>query len=140
VRIRDARPGDAPAVASLLGELGYPTSPERAAARLGRLLDDDAARVWVAEDGGEPVGLVAMRSFAVLERDEPLARLLDIVVRGDRRGGGLGARLVREVVEEARARGCYRVEVMSGPDREAAHRFYLANGFTARPRRFVLAL
>jgi GNAT superfamily N-acetyltransferase len=140
VRIRPARIADVEAVAPLLGELGYPASEDQARRRLGRLLDDDAARVWVAADGDAVVGLVAMRSFWVLERDEPNARLLDIVVRGDRRGSGVGARLVAEVVAEAERRGCYRVEVMSGAARRDAHRFYEACGFAERPKRFVRVL
>ena len=36
--VRDARPGDAEAIAALLGQLGYPTEPRAVESRLERLI------------------------------------------------------------------------------------------------------
>src|SRR5207248_2929365 len=55
IQIRDAAAGDAEALAGLIGQLGYPTSPQAAGQRLAHLQASEADRVVVAELGGEVV-------------------------------------------------------------------------------------
>jgi GNAT superfamily N-acetyltransferase len=45
------------------------------------------------------------------------------------RGRGLGARLMRWAIEEARARGCASIALSTHRSREGAHRFYARLGF-----------
>jgi GNAT superfamily N-acetyltransferase len=52
-------------------------------------------------------------------------------VRSDLRGHGLGATLMRHVVDLARSRGAVRVELTTNGRREAARRFYERLGFEA---------
>ena len=52
-------------------------------------------------------------------------------VRSDLRGRGLGERLMRHVVDLARARGAVRVELTTNAQRDAARRFYERLGFVA---------
>lgn len=74
-----------------------------------RILDEDwVAQVerhslgWVtAVEGGELVGFVNVAWDGGVH-----AFLLDTVVRGDQRGRGIGAALVREAVAGARTTGC----------------------------------
>ena len=94
--IRDARQEDAPAVARLVDQLGYPTSAEAVAARLRRLAENPADRVFVAELDGEIVGAASVHVSLTLEYDEPAAKLSAIVVDEDHRrrrvGGSPGPR------------------------------------------------
>jgi N-acetylglutamate synthase-like GNAT family acetyltransferase len=75
--IRDARSGDADAVARLLGQLGYPASSGAVAARLERLaIVGD--RVAVAEVEGEIVGLAHLQVTPAIEYDRPAAKIAAI--------------------------------------------------------------
>ena len=57
------------------------------------------------------------------------AYIYDLVVRSDRRGDGLGTRLMATVEEWATERGCETIVLESGLWRDDAHRFYETNGF-----------
>jgi hypothetical protein len=57
--IRQARSSDAPAIASLLGEPGYPTSRDDAKTRLERLLAREGSGALVYELEGKAAGIVA---------------------------------------------------------------------------------
>ncbi|MFJ7586323.1 GNAT family N-acetyltransferase [Streptomyces sp. NPDC097617] len=61
-------------------------------------------------------------------------------VRADRRGGGLGAELVRLAAERARERGCGLIQLTSSKRRTAAHRFYERLGFARSHEGFKLYL
>jgi GNAT superfamily N-acetyltransferase len=141
--IRRARSSDAPAVAVLLGELGYPTEADDAAAQLGRLLDRDDAGVLVYEDeneDGEPLGLITYHVFDLIYRPRPHCRITALAVRADRRRRGIARALLEAVEAIARGRGCFRIELTTRPDRDDALRFYEACGFEERPRRLVKPL
>ncbi|KPI21606.1 GCN5-related N-acetyltransferase [Actinobacteria bacterium OV450] len=61
-------------------------------------------------------------------------------VRADRRGGGLGAELMRLAVARARGRGCGLVQLTSNKQRADAHRFYERLGFARSHEGFKLRL
>src|SRR5690606_8434894 len=82
---RRAVPGDAPAIAPLLGQLGYPSTPDQVAARFARIAGRGDDAVWVAEDEtGTVVGLATGHVHRPLERDLPLAQLTALVVDASR--------------------------------------------------------
>jgi GNAT superfamily N-acetyltransferase len=135
VDLRSARPADAPDVARLLGQLGYPTTEAQATGRLGRLLDDPASDVIVALDGERVVGLAGLHVQPLLQDDAVSTRLIALVVDEAERGRGIGAALVAEVERQAAARGCGRLDVSSADHRATAHAFYEALGFEQAPAR-----
>ena len=137
-RVREVGPRDAAPLADLLGELGYPVSPAEVARRLGR----DAEHVLVAEEGGQPVGMVAVTVELLIVHAAPVARITALVVGAAARRGGVGRLLVGAAVEWARTRGCEGVELTSGirPERAASHRFYEGLGFARTSYRFWLPL
>jgi GNAT superfamily N-acetyltransferase len=95
----------------------------------------------VAEDAGEVVGTLQLTFVPGLSRQGATRAIVEAVrVRSDRRGGGLGATLVKWATEEARQRGCALVQLTSDASRSQAHRFYLRLGFEQSHLGFKLAL
>jgi GNAT superfamily N-acetyltransferase len=81
--------------------------------------------VLVAERAGEVVGVCQLIVFRHLQsRGGRCAEIESVHVHPDRRRAGIGAALLREAVERARAQGCYRVQLTSNTARADAHRFY----------------
>src|SRR5688572_9250110 len=109
--IRSATAGDAPAVAELLAELGYPADPAAVAARLERLAATGSDAVYVAEANGRLLGLASLHITTLLHRDEPVGRITALVVRTDARGRGLGRALVEHAARAAAAAGCGQLEL-----------------------------
>lgn len=136
--IRRAVEADVPALVALLvagavpatAEDGEDTTdlvPYRAA-----LADIEASgnAVLVVEEQGVVVGmcqLIFLRHFQ--GRGGRCAELESVHVRADCRARGIGSALVRTAVDEARAGGCYRVQLTSNAVRDDAHRFYRRLGF-----------
>jgi N-acetylglutamate synthase-like GNAT family acetyltransferase len=139
VAVRPARLDDAPALVSLLAELGYPTDADTLKRRRDALVADPAVTVLVAERDGRVVGLASMHVMPLIER-APLARLSAIVVAADERRAGIGRALVERVESEARARGCERLELTSAERRADAHAFYRDLGFEPASQRFIKSL
>jgi N-acetylglutamate synthase-like GNAT family acetyltransferase len=140
VDIRDARPGDAEAIAALLGELGYPSDGAAVRRRLGRIRSDASSRLFVAETDGDIAGLAGLQVLPLIEHDEVGCMLTAIVVAERYRRRGIGVELVATVEREARYRGCSRLVLGSAERRTDAHAFYEALGFETTGRRFVKAL
>lgn len=137
--IRDAVPADAPAVARLLDQLGYPTEPAAAASRLERLgIVGD--RVLVAEVEGEVVGLAHLQVTPAIERDRPAAKIGALVVDESRRGEGVGKALVEALDDEARVRGCGLLFLTTSMRRTDAHEFYRRVGLEETGKRFTKTL
>jgi GNAT superfamily N-acetyltransferase len=126
-----------PAIAALLGDLGYPVAADRLAARLAQL--PASTTLLVADDGGV-VGMAALDLRVYLEHDEPRGRVIAFVVREDARGRGVGRALMDAVEAEARAAGAPDLHVASGSSRHDAHAAYVALGFEQTGLRFGKAL
>ncbi len=149
IRIRDAVPADAAAVASLLagGTLDPgaedPTDPTPYREALAEIASTSGTWVLVAEDTGtgEVVGMCQLVVFRhVQHRGARCAEIESAHVRADRRGAGIGALLAAACVTRARAAGCYRVQLTSNAVRGDAHRFWERQGFVATHRGFKLDL
>ena len=126
--IRRASVDDAPAIASLAGELGYPAEPARMRARLGLLHpEDDALFVGVA--GVAVIGWAHVAVVRVVV-SEPYAELRGLVVAAALRSRGVGARLLRAAEEWVRDRDLPRIRVRSNVIRERTHAFYERHGYT----------
>jgi GNAT superfamily N-acetyltransferase len=142
VTIREARAGDAAALAALVTELGYPTGESRAAERLAALFtgEDDVVFVAVAADD-TVVGFVhaAERRLLVSDRFVEIEALIVTVAA---RWHGAGAGLVGAAEAWTLARGVPELRVRVRTERDAANRFYRGRGFARakQQRLFVKAL
>ena len=133
--VRDAQAADAPAIALLLKQLGYPTEPAAVEQRLERLrIVGD--RILVADVDGRAVGLVHLQVSPAIERDRPAAKLGALVVDEAHRGRGIGRLLVEAMEAEARLRGCELVFLTTSERRDDAHAFYERVGLEQTGRRY----
>jgi ribosomal protein S18 acetylase RimI-like enzyme len=137
LRVREPGPADLAAIAMLLGELGYPSTEEELRGRVDAYSAAAGTHLIVAEEGDQVIGLAAMQVMPLIHRDLPVGRITAMVVRSDRRGSGVGRRLVAELEEIARRDGCGRIDLTSRHVRQEAHAFYRALGFEETSRRFV---
>jgi GNAT superfamily N-acetyltransferase len=101
----------------------------------------DGGVVLVATLAGEVVGVCQLIVFRHLQAHGGLcAEVESVHVHPDHRGTGVGGALLREVIERARALGCYRVQLTSNTGRPDAHRFYERLGFVPSHVGFKLLL
>ena len=135
--IRDARAGDAAALARLLGQLGYPADAAAVARRLETLGDD---RLAVAEVGGRVVGFAQLHVSPAIEYDGAAAKLAALVVDEEHRGAGVGRALVEAMEAEARRRCCVLLFVTTAERRADAHAFYERVGLEYTGRRYAKRL
>lgn len=137
VTVREATDGDAAALASLLGELGYPVAAEALLPRMRRMLARDDQKVLVAEGEGTPLGLLALHVFPTLAYDSDIALIMALVVTERARGLGVGRALIDRGEEMAKSLGATRLLVTTHNRRADAHAFYERLGFEFTGRRYV---
>lgn len=140
VALRSGRPEDSASVAELLGELGYPTTPQQAAERIERITEDPATWLVVAELDGDVAGFGVLHVQNLVERDEPGVEVAGLVVGERFRRRSIGELLMEALEQEARARGG-KVMVLNTAHRRAdAHAFYEAFGYEHTGRRYAKEL
>lgn len=136
MEIRHARATDAPAVTTLLAELGYPDNNETdVRGRLERWARHPEGAAFVAESDGTVVGVIAVVAIPLLEREGAVGRIVALVVDETRRGTGVGRALITAAEEQALRWGCGAMEVSSSRRRTGAHAFYRARGYEDRCER-----
>ncbi len=126
--IREINIGDAAATASLSEEPGYRVPADTMRQRIEFLNRSGGHVVYVACLSGEVVGWIDIRETHHLQVGVR-AEIGGFVVSSERRGGGIGRRLIERAEEWARQRGLGKVVVRSRVVREAAHRFYVRGGY-----------
>jgi GNAT superfamily N-acetyltransferase len=136
IKLREARPEDAAAVALLLGELGYPASEQQVAERLGRIAADATTLLLVAEAGGDVAGLASLHVQHIVEADFPGCVYTALVVGERFRRLGIASRLTEAIEAEARKRGCEHLVLGSAHRRADAHAFYETLGYEHSGRRY----
>src|SRR5262245_53688996 len=140
VRIREATTRDAEAVAALLGELGYPSSPAQAAERLQRIAADPSTQMIVAEVESELAGFGALHVQNLVEHDPPGCEVAGLVVGELHRRQGVGELLMKALEDEARRRGGEIMVLNTAHRRADAHAFYEALGYEHTGRRYAKTL
>lgn len=128
-RLRPARLADAPELAALAGQLGYPSSTDQMASRLAVLLPDPGQLVLVVAD--EDDRAIAWLHASVRNQldSDRCVEVVGLVVDAAQRGAGAGARLLAEAESWTRGLGLSLVVLRSNVTRERAHAFYLRQGY-----------
>ncbi|MDR0533105.1 MAG: GNAT family N-acetyltransferase [Verrucomicrobiales bacterium] len=135
VNITLAEPADIPALAGLLAmlfEQEYDFNPdrtrqERAIALL--LQEPEHAWIWVARADSVPVGMISLQSVISTAEGGKSLWLEDWIVHPACRGRGIGGRLLRYAIEQARARGFRRISLLTDRDNLSAQGRYAEQGF-----------
>jgi GNAT superfamily N-acetyltransferase len=135
--VREAILADAPAISSLVTELGYPTTPAQMRERLTGLLGDPHYVTFVAELDDSLLGLAGGGLSRYFEKDGACARLVVLVVSAAHQALGVGSALVGAFEQWATAKGAVDVVVNSGSQRVEAHRFYERRGYRITGVRLV---
>jgi GNAT superfamily N-acetyltransferase len=128
VEIRGITEDDAAAAAALSAELGYPADTGTMRARIERLSATADHGLFAAWQGTRVIGWIHVLAAHHLQGD-PRAEIGGLIVTADARSTGVGALLVQRAEQWAREHGFDAILVRSQIMREAAHRFYLREGY-----------
>jgi ribosomal protein S18 acetylase RimI-like enzyme len=137
--IRDAVRDDAEALARLVTDLGYPTSPGQMQARLDSIFADADYRTLVAIDDGMIVGFIGLRIGLNYASDGLYGQIMAFSVAPGHQRRGVGSVLLEAGEAALAARGAETVVVTTANHRADAHAFYEKNGYTFTGRRYVKA-
>ena len=127
-RVTAAETADAPELARLSTQLGYPMTEGEARERLAILLGESDHRLFVARIGGRAAGWLQVSRTRIFETPDS-AEIAGLVVDESERGRGIGPLLLRAAEDWARGSGCLALRVRSNVTRERAHAFYRREGY-----------
>jgi len=133
--VRAATPEDAHAIGRLLHafneEFEEPTpAPAVLAARMGQLLAEGDTAVLLGGPG--PHGLAVLRFRPAIWTQALECYLAELYVVPERRGRGLGRRLMEAAMDFARSRGATHMELGTSETDVAARALYESLGFSNR--------
>lgn len=140
VRVRPAEERDAPVIALLVSQLGYPSTAEQVRARLKHLEGHPDFTALVAEQQGRVCGVIGLHVFPGYHRDGLHGYITALVVDEGLRRSGVATRLLAASDDWFRQRGVKHVNLTSALHREDAHRFYIKRGYELSGHRFHKAL
>jgi GNAT superfamily N-acetyltransferase len=127
--IREIEVTDAEAAAKLSDELGYPVSENAMARRIESVTGLRDHVVYVACVSNTVVGWIDVGVVHHLQ-GEPYGEIGGFVVSSDYRSAGIGRRLIERAERWVAQQGIRKMVVRSQIAREAAHRFYLREGYS----------
>ena len=134
--IRKAKASDAAALKTLYFEhlTRFPPQKEQDMtlwmSKLRRFEADDNMHLLVLEVNGMVVASVQMAIIESLTHNvRPFAVIENVVTHADYRNRGYASALLARATEIARARGCYKMSLETGSNKESTLNFYRNNGF-----------
>lgn len=99
---------------------------------LARIAADPDNMLMVAELEGAVIGAFHLTMIQyVANLGGRVGQIENVIVDPAARGRGVGEAMMRWALDEARRRGCFRVQLTSNKVRRRAHRFYERLGFDA---------
>jgi len=138
--IRDAKLSDAPALAALMCELGYKTSNVEMDSRLQAILGNASYSTIVAEIDNKLCGMIGTLTHASHEHNDPSGKIIALVVSRRQRRSGVGRALIAAAENDFARRNVSRVTLTTRFEREEAHQFYEALGYSRTGFRFAKSL
>ena len=140
VNIRAAKLEDSQAICDLLKQMGYPQPPTLIQEKFEILNNDPNSQILVAEEKGKICGFLSLYFIPQIALQGDFAKICYLCVDENMRSKGVGHLLVQEAEQQAKRRGCDRMELHSGEQRTLAHQFYLREGYVDAPKYFRKAL
>jgi GNAT superfamily N-acetyltransferase len=140
--IRQAIRTDAPAVAVLLTQLGYPPPQENLDFVVDKIetYSAESYRLLVCEVDGDVAGFISLHWFQIFHSPGLIGRITAFCVHENVRSKGIGQFMLMEAEKFLRTEGCTSVEVTSNLRRLLTHSFYLKNGYAETSKRFIKSL
>jgi ribosomal protein S18 acetylase RimI-like enzyme len=135
IHIRRGRRTDYAALAALCS---WPATGGTSPRLFRRAIADLAFDLYIAEETGRAIGMVAVSYVRALALGGQRATLEDLVVDPARRRTGIGRQLAEFAIRRARRRGARVFEARSAD--EAVGRFFERLGFRACGARYVCTL
>jgi ribosomal protein S18 acetylase RimI-like enzyme len=129
ILIREITLMDADAAAQLSAELGYPTDTAIIQERIRTLLSSRQRIVYVACTSNTVAGWIEV-SISNHLVSGGYGEIGGLIVSSRCRGNGIGRKLLTAGERWVAAQGVHRMVVRSRTTREAAHRFYLREGYS----------
>ena len=134
--IRKASAADAQALKTLYFEhlTNYPPKEEQDMTKWVQLLEkfakDDNMYLLVLEENGTVVSSVQMAIIESLTHNvRPFAVIENVVTHFEHRNRGYASALLEEAAEIAKQKGCYKISLETGSNKESTLNFYRKNGF-----------
>jgi len=135
--IRKAQTKDAPAIQSLMVQLGYPTENGFIAERINTLSKNPDHLDLVYEEDGVVIGYISFHFIPQIAFEGDYGVISYLVVDDKIRSKGVGAALEAYCTALAIERKCKRILVSSNIRRKDAHRFYLKQGYEEYQKAFI---
>jgi GNAT superfamily N-acetyltransferase len=138
--VRPAEPGDMPALAELMTQLGYPTRPSEMEMRMEVILANKNYATFVAVSNGKVCGMIGIFIRYSYEYNSLSAMILALVVSEGMRGRGVGQALIAAAEKHLAQKNIQRVAVNARFERTQAHAFYEKLGYRKNGFRLVKEL
>ncbi len=135
IRIEQATTDHIPQMADLLAvlfseEVEFRSDREKQIRGLGMIIRaPERGNIFVATEEDEVVGMVSLLFTISTAKGAPVCWLEDMVIRPDRRGMGIGTRLLQHAVAYAKSHGFTRITLLTDRINAKTIRFYEENGF-----------
>ncbi len=98
------------------------------------------ARKVALSSKGKEIGRIWIHFLHNDLHEQPYALIEDLFVEEKWRGNGLGSKLVKAALAEAKKEGCYKVLATSRHTRPQVHEFYRKLGFQDWGKEFRMSL
>jgi ribosomal protein S18 acetylase RimI-like enzyme len=139
LKIREAKPGDAPELVELMKLLDHDVDAKGVRKRMATLAKQKLPQL-VATLDKKVVGLVGIHAMVAIHREQPVGRITILVVAEEARKRGIGKQLTQAAEIQLKKLGCGMVEVTSNDRLAAAHAFYRHMGYERTSIRFMKRL
>jgi ribosomal protein S18 acetylase RimI-like enzyme len=151
MNIRAATLADLPAVLTLVPRLAATGSPPGRDAQQIEASDTEAVTralrqpasdevLLVAEDGGQLLGLIHVKTVVDYFSQQPIAHVSDVVVAASAEGRGMGKALMHAAEDWARGRGYAMVQLHVLVDNARARSMYERLGYSAEWLKYIKRL
>jgi ribosomal protein S18 acetylase RimI-like enzyme len=136
-----AKASDLPRLVELLGilfesEAEFSVDAEKQRAALQAILADPAkGKIFVAREGREVIAMASLLYTISTAEGGKAALFEDLVTAPEHRKRGIGAALLKHVIEQARAEGVLRITLLTDMQNERAQALYRRLGFVGSPMR-----